>query len=80
MSDDYSADTRTTGAVKVGSSTTGTIETRRDVDWFAVELTGGRTYVIDLEGANSSGGTLGNTVLRGVYDKDGKRVAAYPER
>ena len=35
MPDDYSADRFTTGAV--GGSTTGTIETAYDHDWFAVE-------------------------------------------
>ena len=75
MPDDYSANARTTGAITVGGTATGTIETRRDVDWFAVELVAGRTYVIDVEGADSGGGTLGDTVLRGLYDRDGNRIA-----
>ena len=75
MPDDYSANARTTGSVKVGGTAAGNIETRRDIDWFAVELVAGRTYVIDLEGADSGGGTLADTVLRGLYDKDGKRIA-----
>ena len=51
MPDDYSADRFTTGAVAVGGSTTGTIETAYDEDWFAVELVAGRTYQFDLEGS-----------------------------
>ncbi len=36
--DDYPADIRTAGTVEVGGFATGEIETRRDVDWFKVEL------------------------------------------
>lgn len=75
MSDDYSADTQTTGTVTVGGSATGTIETSRDVDWFAVRFVAGRTYVIDMEGADGGGGTLDDTLLFGVFDDEGTRVA-----
>lgn len=74
MADDFRANARTGGTVEVGGSATGVIEKKNDVDWFAVELVAGRTYVIDLEGA-PSGGTLGNTLLRGLYDAGGKRIA-----
>ena len=56
MSDDYSADRFTTGAVEVGGSATGTIETAYDHDWFAVELVAGRTYQFDLQGSPGGGG------------------------
>ena len=59
MADDFKANARTTGTVEVGGSATGEIGTRNDVDWFAVELVAGQTYVIDLEGAPTGGGTLG---------------------
>ncbi len=76
MPDDYSADTQTTGAVEVGGSTTGNIESANDFDWFAVELVAGRTYVIDLEGSDTGGGTLSNPVLRGLYlDGNGGRIS-----
>ena len=75
MPDDYAASTSTTGTVTVGGSATGTIETSRDVDWFAVELLAGRTYVIDHEGAGAGGGTLGATMLLGVFDDAGGRAS-----
>ena len=75
MPDDYLSTTQTTGAVAVGGSATGEIETSKDFDWFAVDLVAGHTYVIDLEGADSGGGALQDPVLRGLYDADGNRIA-----
>ena len=75
MPDDYSANAQTTGAVAVGGSTTGTIETAYDQDWFAVELVAGRTYVIDLRGSPTDDGTLSDPYLRGIYDADGNRIS-----
>ena len=75
MSDDYTSDKTTTGSVTVGGEAAGEIETGNDFDWFAVELVAGKTYVIDLEGADSGGGTLDSTVLRGLYDSEGNRIA-----
>ena len=75
MPDDYSSTTQTTGAVAVGGSAAGEIETSKDFDWFAVDLVAGHTYVIDLEGADSGGGALQDPVLRGLYDADGNRIA-----
>ena len=72
MPDDYSADRFTTGAVAVGGSATGTIETAHDQDWFAVELVAGRTYQFDLGGSPSGGGTLRDTYLRAIYDSEGR--------
>ena len=72
MSDDYAADTQTTGTVAVGGSATGTIETAYDEDWFAVELVAGRTYQFDLQGSPGGGGTLPDTYLRAIYDSDGR--------
>ena len=75
MSDDYAANAQTTGTVAVGGSATGTIETPRDRDWFAVELVAGRTYVIDLRGSPTGDGTLRDPYLRGIYDADGNRIS-----
>ncbi|MYG26582.1 MAG: hypothetical protein F4213_11245 [Boseongicola sp. SB0677_bin_26] len=75
MADDFKAGTSTTGTVAVGGSATGDIERKGDIDWFAVELVAGRTYVIDLEGAGAGTGTLGDTMLWGLFDAAGGRVA-----
>ena len=75
MPDDYLSTTETTGAVAVGGSATGDIETSKDFDWFAVDLVAGHTYVIDLEGTDSGGGALQDPVLRGLYDAGGNRIA-----
>ena len=72
MPDDYSADVQTTGAVAVGGTATGSIETAHDQDWFAVELVAGRTYQFDLGGSPSGGGTLSDTFLRAIYDSEGR--------
>ena len=72
MPDDYSANVQTTGAVAVGGSATGVIETAHDQDWFAVELVAGRTYQFDLGGSPSGGGTLRDTFLRAIYDSEGR--------
>ena len=73
-SDDFSADTQTTGTVTVGGSVTGEIEYHRDRDWFAVELEAGRTYQFDLEGASTGAGTLLDPLLRWIHDADGNRI------
>ena len=72
MSDDYSADRFTTGAVEVGGSATGTIETAYDHDWFAVELVAGRTYQFDLQGSPGGGGTLPDTYFRAIRNSEGR--------
>ena len=69
--DDFAAGTGTDGAVEVGGSATGDIETPDDRDWFAVELEAGKTYRIDLEGLWTWAGSLHNPYLRGVHDADG---------
>ena len=48
--DDYSADTSTTGSLTVGSSVTGNLETYGDSDWFAITLEAGATYQFDQIG------------------------------
>ena len=69
--DDFSATTRTTGAVAVGGSATGEIDYPNDRDWFAVELDAGRTYRIELKGNYTGDGSLGDPYLAGVHDADG---------
>ena len=75
VSDDYAADSTTTGTVVVGGSATGDIETSGDRDWFEVELEAGKRYRFDLDGSFTDGGTLYDPYLRGIYDEDGNRLA-----
>ena len=75
MSDDYTSNTQTTGRVTVGGSATGNIEAEHDRDWFAVTLEAGKTYRIDLEGAPTRSGTLGDPYLRGIHDSDGSLIS-----
>ena len=72
--DDFSGWTGTSGAVEVGGSATGAIETRGDRDWFAVELEAGKTYRIDMEGSWTGAGTLRSPYLSGIYDANGRRL------
>ena len=72
--DNYAADSTTTGRVAVGGSATGNIDPPGDGDWFAVELEADKTYRFDLEGSPTGGGTLGNPYLRGIYDEGGNRI------
>ena len=75
VTDDFSADSTTTGEVQVGGSASGEIETLEDQDWFAVELVSGQTYRFDLQGEDTGHGTLQNPCLRGIYDSDGDLIA-----
>ena len=68
MTDDYSRDKSTTGALRVGDSATGEIESGGDVDWFRVRLQAGKTYRIDLEGLPTRAGTLTDPELLGIHD------------
>ena len=73
--DKHTADRNTSGSVEVGGSATGKIDFSRDVDWFGVELTIGRTYQIDLEGEDTGRGSLRDPQLRGVFDADGNAIS-----
>ena len=55
--------TSTGGRVEVGASATGNIESATDSDWFRVDLEAGKVYQIDLEGADTSKGTLADPYL-----------------
>ena len=73
--DDYIVSAATSGVVSVGGFSTGNIETAGDVDWFKVTLTAGTTYRIDLEGADSSRGTLADPQLE-LFNTTGTLVIA----
>src|SRR5258705_358380 len=71
--DDYAASTATTGVVAVNGSTTGTIETSLDQDWFAITLTAGETYQFKSQGMSSGQGTLPSSFLQ-LLDHNGNSV------
>ena len=78
VGDDYADNRLTAGEIRVNGTVTGAIEDAQDQDWFRVQLSWGRHYRIDLEGAPTGAGTLGDPYLRGVYDADGDRVGNTP--
>ena len=60
------------GTVNVGSSATGNLETLGDRDWFRVTLSAG-TYTFNLEGGDTSAGTLTDPYLR-LYNSAGTLI------
>jgi hypothetical protein len=74
ITDDYAADTSTTGVVAVNGSVTGLLETSNDRDWFRVNLTGDKVYAFDLKGAASGSGTLLDPGLQ-LLNVEGEFVA-----
>ena len=69
MADDFSADTDTAGTVTVGGAATGEVQAAGDLDWFAVSLEAGTSYVIELEGVlDCEDCTLLEPALHGLYD------------
>ncbi len=75
VSDDFAADTTTTGVIEVGGKVKGIFEQNSDSDWFAVDLVAGTLYQIDLTGDNShAAGPAGLPVIKGVYDSSGNKI------
>lgn len=73
--DDYGqavGDTPAPGSILSGASSSGTIEVPGDRDWFAASMVARHRYVIDLEGADTGQGTLGDPQLYGIYDAAGQ--------
>ena len=75
---DLPADSTTTGRVDVGDSSFGEIESKTDVDWFAVELVSGKSYRIEMKGKSGSdytNGSLDYTALEKLRDPDGDQIS-----
>jgi len=73
--DSISADIMTTGALAVGAFSSGRVEEIGDADWFAVSLSAGTTYRIDVQGLQSGPfGDKFNPRLNGVYDSTGSFI------
>ncbi len=73
--DDFAATTATTGLAVINGTATGNIETANDQDWFAITLTTGVDYRIELLQAPSGTGTLPDPFLRGIYNSSGNLIA-----
>lgn len=56
--DDFSANAKTTAVLTPDAALRGVIGVADDHDWIKVYLNAGRTYVFDLTGSKSGGGTL----------------------
>jgi Ca2+-binding RTX toxin-like protein len=69
-SDDFAANTGTTGSVSVGASATGNLDFPGDHDWFRVQLVAGVQYTIDLTGSSAGGGSLWDPYER-LYNSSG---------
>ena len=75
--DDYAASTSTTGRIDHGAPLQGVIGVRDDRDWIKVHLDAGRTYVFDLQGAQSGGGTLDTRQASlSLMDERGSSIAS----
>ena len=72
--DDYQSSDQTTGTVEVGGFATGEIETRRDVDWFKVDLEMGVQYEIGVLGSAVIAGALRDPYLVGIHDSSGNLI------
>lgn len=72
--DDYSADTATTGRLSVGTPVWARLEQAGDQDWFAIDLVAGQTYTFSLAGLSSGVGTLFDPELV-LRDSTGAQLA-----
>lgn len=65
----------TTATVAVNGSVNGDIGGATDIDWYGVSLAAGTTYVIKMQGAQSSNGTLEDPMIASIYNAAGTIVA-----
>jgi Ca2+-binding RTX toxin-like protein len=72
--DDFPATSSTAGSVAPGGTATGSVESDGDLDWFAVSLVAGSTYVFRLRGLDSGLGTLDDPLIDGIYDAAGNYI------
>jgi len=75
ITDNYTADVSTAGAVGVNSWKTSNIEIAGDEDWFSVFLETGHSYQIDLRGQDSGSGTLSDPYLD-IFTKSGELITS----
>ncbi len=73
--DSIPASVATTATVSVGGSASGTIDSAYDQDWYAVSLSSGYSYTINLRGSGSGFGTLEDPLIYYVYDSSGVAIS-----
>ena len=74
-SGELASNATTTGTLSVGSAQPGIIDSAGDIDWFRLSLTGGTTYQLDMLGAPTGKGSLGDPLIVGVYAANGLAVS-----
>lgn len=67
--DDYGNTPAGAGTLAIGGQASGNIERNADADWFNVTLQAGTSYVFDLLGGHSGGGTLGAGTSIGILSE-----------
>ncbi|MBK9346174.1 MAG: PPC domain-containing protein [Burkholderiales bacterium] len=72
---DTPADSTTTATVSPGGSVDGLVDQTGDSDWFAVSLTAGLTYTIDLQPKSNSTSPLNDPYLYGLYNSAGNLIS-----
>lgn len=72
--DTVPGDATTTATLALGQAVSGAVETARDQDWYAVQLTGGQRYEFALQGRPSGAGTLSDPLVR-IFDVQGTFLA-----
>ena len=73
MADDFSADISTTGVLTINQYTTARVDSAGDADWFAVTLTAGTKYRIDVDNIVSD--PFWDPHLYGIYDSSGALIS-----
>ncbi|MCA8906594.1 MAG: PPC domain-containing protein [Rhodospirillaceae bacterium] len=73
LDDDFAAAIDGAGTVTPGQPATGAIEIGGDEDWFALQVTAGQRYVIDMEGTPTNAGSLPDPYLY-LYDDTGAEI------
>jgi hypothetical protein len=73
---DVPGDASSTFELTVGAPIVGNVDFDYDQDWYRFETRVGATYVFDLEGSDTSAGTLEDPYLR-LLDGAGNELAAH---
>lgn len=68
---DIAATTSTTAAISLGGVIRSEIGTGGDVDWIRANLTGGQTYIIELNADTTSSSPLSDPYFAGIFDNNG---------